>query len=68
MSPAVVQFPTSYIAYAITERGGKLQKIEVPWKYPRAGEIVVRVLACGVCATCVPSLLPARPPARCLPS
>ena len=52
MSPAVVmQHPTSYTAYALFEPGGVPRKIEVPWRYPRAGEIVVKVLACGVCGT-----------------
>ena len=52
MSPSLTyQHPTSYTAYAILQDGGKLEKIEVKWKYPSAGEIVVKVLACGVCAT-----------------
>lgn len=51
--PALVKYPRSYTAYAILEPGGKLQKITVPWKYPRPGEIVVKVLACGICATSV---------------
>lgn len=41
--------PDSYIAYSFTEKNGKLQKINVPWKDPQEGEIVVKVLACGVC-------------------
>ena len=42
--------PSSYTAYALTERGvGKLEKITVPWKDPQANEVVVKVLACGVC-------------------
>ncbi|KAH9852584.1 GroES-like protein [Lenzites betulinus] len=53
MSPTRIQtkFPTSYTAYAFTAPGGKLQKITVPWQFPKAGEIVVKVLACGVCGT-----------------
>ncbi|KAI0746832.1 GroES-like protein [Daedaleopsis nitida] len=51
MCPAVVQYPTSYTAYAFLEPGGKLQKVMVPWRFPRDGEIVVKVLACGVCGT-----------------
>ena len=41
--------PESYTAYAFTEKNGKLEKISVPWKDPEQGEIVVKVLACGVC-------------------
>jgi D-arabinose 1-dehydrogenase-like Zn-dependent alcohol dehydrogenase len=41
--------PTSYIAYAFTKKGGDLERVEVPWKDPQAGEIVAKVLACGVC-------------------
>ncbi|KAI0711212.1 GroES-like protein [Earliella scabrosa] len=51
MSPAVVQYPTCYTAYAVLEPGGNLHKLTVPWRFPRAGEIVVKVLACGVCGT-----------------
>lgn len=43
--------PDSYIAYSFTEKNGKLQKINVPWKDPQEGEIVVKVLACGVCGS-----------------
>lgn len=41
--------PDNYTAYAFIEKGGKLQKITVPWKDPEQGEVVVKVLACGVC-------------------
>ena len=51
MSPAVVQYPTCYTAYAVLEPGGKLQKVTVPWRFPQEGEVVVKVLACGVCGT-----------------
>ncbi|RDX57414.1 GroES-like protein [Lentinus brumalis] len=43
--------PDSYTAYAFTKKGGKLEKITVPWKDPQQGEIVVKVLACGVCGS-----------------
>ncbi|EIW57462.1 GroES-like protein [Trametes versicolor FP-101664 SS1] len=44
--------PDSYTAYAFTEVGnGKLQKITVPWRDPTDNEIVVKVLACGVCGS-----------------
>ncbi|EJF63732.1 GroES-like protein [Dichomitus squalens] len=49
--PGLVEFPATYTAYAFLVPGGKLQKITVPWKFPKAGEIVVKVLACGVCGT-----------------
>ncbi|TFK84968.1 GroES-like protein [Polyporus arcularius HHB13444] len=52
MCPAVVrQYPTCYTAYAFLEPGGKLHKLTVPWRFPSPGEIVVKVLACGVCGT-----------------
>lgn len=41
--------PDSYTAYAFTKKGGKLEKLTLPWKDPQQGEIVVKVLACGVC-------------------
>ena len=41
--------PDSYAAYAFTKKGGKLEKLTLPWKDPQQGEIVVKVLACGVC-------------------
>jgi D-arabinose 1-dehydrogenase-like Zn-dependent alcohol dehydrogenase len=42
--------PESYIAYAFTKKGGDLERVDVPWRDPQAGELVARVLACGVCA------------------
>ncbi|KAI0079176.1 GroES-like protein [Panus rudis PR-1116 ss-1] len=42
--------PDSYKAYAFTEKDGDLKPITVPWKDPEPGEVVVKVLACGVCA------------------
>lgn len=42
--------PETYRAYAFLEKGGELKPIEVQWKDPEQGEIVVKVLACGVCA------------------
>lgn len=47
--------PDSYTAYAFTEQGGPLQKVTVPWKDPREGEVVVKVIACGVCGRFVPA-------------
>ncbi|KAI0359967.1 GroES-like protein [Trametes cingulata] len=46
-----VAHPGSYTAYAFTEVGGKLHKITIPWRDPQDGEIVVKVLACGVCGS-----------------
>lgn len=43
--------PETYRAYAFLEKGGELKPIEVQWKDPEQGEIVVKVLACGVCAS-----------------
>jgi hypothetical protein len=41
--------PNTYTAYAFTKAGGTLEKLTVDWKDPKAGEIIVKVLACGVC-------------------
>ncbi|KAI0355019.1 GroES-like protein [Trametes cingulata] len=43
--------PMSYAAFAFTERGGALQGIRVAWKDPGEGQVVLKVLACGICAT-----------------
>ncbi|KAI0749401.1 GroES-like protein [Daedaleopsis nitida] len=51
MSATSLPHPDSYTAYAFTEHGGKLHKITVPWKTPQPNEIVVKVLACGVCGS-----------------
>ncbi|KAI0777725.1 GroES-like protein [Trametes elegans] len=56
------QYPTAYTAYAFLEPGGKLQKVTVPWRFPQEGEVVVKVLACGVCGTdeiCASQVMPA---------
>jgi D-arabinose 1-dehydrogenase-like Zn-dependent alcohol dehydrogenase len=42
--------PKSYTAYAVTKKGGTLERITVDWKEPKDGQVVVKVLACGVCA------------------
>ncbi|KAH9948637.1 GroES-like protein [Amylocystis lapponica] len=44
------QLPKNYTAYAFTRKDGPLEKITVDWKDPQPGEVVVKVLACGVCA------------------
>ncbi|KAH9850276.1 GroES-like protein [Lenzites betulinus] len=46
-----VAHPDSYTAYAFLEVGGKLQKITVPWRDPKDNEVIVKVLACGVCGS-----------------
>lgn len=43
--------PDTYKAYAFLEKGGDLKPIDVTWRDPQSGEIVVKVLACGVCAS-----------------
>ncbi|EIW63877.1 GroES-like protein [Trametes versicolor FP-101664 SS1] len=50
-TPTPAAHPASYTAYAFTEPGGDLQKITVDWRDPHEGEVVLKVLACGVCAT-----------------
>ncbi|ORY84740.1 chaperonin 10-like protein [Leucosporidium creatinivorum] len=40
--------PKSYMAAQICHKGGKLEMKDVDWKEPRKGEIVVKVIACGV--------------------
>lgn len=49
--------PKAYKAYAFLEKGGDLHPIDVEWKDPQVGEIVIKVLACGVCARYVHGLL-----------
>ncbi|CAL1713539.1 unnamed protein product [Somion occarium] len=41
---------TTYKAYAFLQAHGNLQPISIPWKDPQANQVVVKVLACGVCA------------------
>jgi len=43
--------PKSYVAYAFLEKGGDLVRQEIPWKNPQQGQVIVKVLACGVCAS-----------------
>lgn len=42
--------PNTYKAFAFFEKGGPLKPIVLEWKDPAPGEVVVKVLACGVCA------------------
>ncbi|CAL1710921.1 unnamed protein product [Somion occarium] len=41
----------TYTAYGFTEPKGQLKKLEVKWKDPQKNEVVVKVLACGVCGS-----------------
>jgi D-arabinose 1-dehydrogenase-like Zn-dependent alcohol dehydrogenase len=49
--------PKTYTAYAFTKKDGNLEKTTVDWKDPEPGQIVVKVLACGVCARFVIPLI-----------
>ena len=54
--------PDSFTAWGFTERSEVLTKITLPWKDPAEGQLVIKVLACGVCGTYVSpsSVEPAR--------
>ncbi|KII93729.1 hypothetical protein PLICRDRAFT_49750 [Plicaturopsis crispa FD-325 SS-3] len=43
--------PKTYKAMAVKARGGRFELVDMPWKEPQAGQVVVKVLACGVCHT-----------------
>ncbi|KIP05952.1 hypothetical protein PHLGIDRAFT_516955 [Phlebiopsis gigantea 11061_1 CR5-6] len=43
--------PASYIAYCFEKAQGPLTRAEVSWKDPQEGEVVLKVLACGMCGT-----------------
>ena len=45
--------PESYIAYRFEGVGGELKRAVIPWHEPKDGEVIVKVLACGVCARLV---------------
>ncbi|GJE88067.1 GroES-like domain-containing protein [Phanerochaete sordida] len=45
------QPPKSYTAYQWEAANTPLTRTERPWKDPEHGEVVVKVLACGVCGT-----------------
>ncbi|ORY41185.1 chaperonin 10-like protein, partial [Leucosporidium creatinivorum] len=40
--------PKTFMAAQICPKGGKLEMKEVAWKEPQRGEIIVKVMACGV--------------------
>ncbi|KAK4705584.1 molecular chaperone GrpE, partial [Phenoliferia sp. Uapishka_3] len=41
--------PTSYKAAQVSEKGGAFKIVDIAWKEPEAGQVVVKTLACGVC-------------------
>ncbi|KAF7798715.1 hypothetical protein EIP86_009940 [Pleurotus ostreatoroseus] len=43
--------PESYVCYRFEELNGKLKRAVVDWKDPKEGEVVIKVLACGVCGS-----------------
>ncbi|MCF1193551.1 hypothetical protein LRR18_18350, partial [Mangrovimonas sp. AS39] len=43
--------PDNYVVYRFEELEGKLKKAVVDWKDPKEGEVVVKVIACGVCGS-----------------
>ncbi|KAI0761188.1 GroES-like protein [Trametes elegans] len=50
-TPKAAPNPSSYAAFAFFERGQEPARTVVSWKDPEEGRIVIKVLACGVCAT-----------------
>ncbi|GAA5982881.1 hypothetical protein JCM5350_001539 [Sporobolomyces pararoseus] len=42
-------FPKTYKAAQIQEKGGKFKLVDVEWKNPERGQVVVKMLASGVC-------------------
>lgn len=51
------RFPGAYKAAQISKKGGDFELVDVRWKDPEAGQVVVKVLACGICLRCVTSVL-----------
>ena len=45
-----MEHPKTYKAFAFFEKGGDLKPMTFDWHDPEAGEVVVKVLACSVCA------------------
>lgn len=43
--------PQTYIAYRFEKAGAPLTRAELPWTEPKEGEVVVKVLATGICAS-----------------
>ena len=42
--------PESYTAFGFVAKDGPLERLTMPWSDPKAGHVVVKVLACGICA------------------
>ncbi|THH33343.1 hypothetical protein EUX98_g825 [Antrodiella citrinella] len=42
--------PSSFTAYAFTEKNTPLKKLSIPWADPEQNQVVLKVKACGVCA------------------
>lgn len=49
--PAEPEFPLNYHIAQFEEANGPLNYREFPLEYPKHGELLVKVLACGVCHT-----------------
>ncbi|KAJ3554970.1 hypothetical protein NM688_g2828 [Phlebia brevispora] len=43
--------PENYVVYRFEEKDGDLKRATVAWKEPKKGEVIVKVLACGICGT-----------------
>lgn len=43
--------PETYTAYRWEEVNGSLKKVQLAWNDPAPGQVVVKVLACGVCGS-----------------
>ncbi|KAM0756141.1 GroES-like protein [Meredithblackwellia eburnea MCA 4105] len=41
--------PATYKAAQIKEKDAKFEIVDIPWKEPEQGQIVIKTLACGVC-------------------
>ena len=47
--------PSTYRAAQISTKGGQFELIDVDYKQPGEGQVVVKTLACGVCHSSVQS-------------
>lgn len=60
--------PESYKAAAVTKKN-VIELVDIKWKDPGPGQVVVKVEACGVCRRCAyihPSISPPPPPSTVL--
>lgn len=55
------QFPKTYTAFQFEEVKGPLVKVEKPWKDPQANQVIIKVLASGVCGRYVNFMLVTNP-------